>query len=677
MTKNRYTKLSLVAAFQCLFLAHANVLHSDETEPNAEEYSGFGKESISPEVIKKYAPGPVDQQQLTVIERALDVRVPNGGILSADGKKLFFNWKISGSKQVWSLDQPKGFPIQLSGGSTGTTLESVTPDGKWLILTRDQDGEETPGIYLQSTNGGAITVIQHTPKTKADPQHISADSNYLYWTANDIESSSYAIYRSELPKRSGQPIGKKELLLDTPGLWSILDSDDKRELFLLSKHTGSESNEVYVWSLSERKLIPLIGQNQHHHYKVRFSEKPDEYWVFTHQLSNYGKLYRLKNGKLTEWGPFASQAPKESEPQKFEVDSFALDYPRRRIYLTYNKRGYLETEVYDARTSKKLSLPKFLKNQDQAVYESSTRDGHFTIWNIESSQTPRTSWVQDWKKNTLTQWIVPSAPEVVLSKFAKATLEYYPARDQTPIPMFVRRPPQCLTSDKPCPVIVHFHGGPLSQSKPSFSPEIQLWLDRGFIHVDPNVRGSKGYGKIWSNADNEEKRLNVITDIEDCAIFIKSQWKKSGVSPKIGVFGGSYGGYSTLMAMTYFAGAYDAGIASVAIGNLQTFLKNTAAYRRKLRASEYGDPDTDQEFLKKLSPVTYLDKVKGPIMIIHGVNDPRVPVGEAVQFHEALQARKFSSELLLFANEGHGISKRKNRAIELGHMIRFFEKFLF
>jgi len=243
--------------------------------------------------------------------------------------------------------------------------------------------------------------------------------------------------------------------------------------------------------------------------------------------------------------------------------------------------------------------------------------------------------------------------------------------------MFVRRPPQCEGADAPvCPVLVHFHGGPEAQSRPGFSPLWQMFVDAGFIVVDPNVRGSDGYGRDWLDADNGFKRLDVITDIEDASKYIRSAWAKNGVVPKVGVFGGSYGGYSTLIAMTMFAGAYDAGASAVGMANLLTFLQNTAPYRRQLRITEYGDPEKDRIALLKLSPTTYIDRLKAPLLISQGASDPRVPVGEAVQMYEAAKAKGAKVELMIFADEGHGTAKRENQALEWGHILRFFQQHL-
>jgi dipeptidyl aminopeptidase/acylaminoacyl peptidase len=225
-------------------------------------------------------------------------------------------------------------------------------------------------------------------------------------------------------------------------------------------------------------------------------------------------------------------------------------------------------------------------------------------------------------------------------------------------------------------VVIHFHGGPEAQSVAGFHVFAQMFVDEGMIFVEPNVRGSDGYGKTWFHSDDGPKRLNVISDIQDAALFIKQKWAVGGRAPKVGIMGWSYGGYSTLMGMTMFGGTYDAGVALVGMSNLLTFLNNTAPYRRALRTPEYGDPVTDKEALIKLSPVTYLDRVQSPLMIVQGANDPRVPVGEAIQIHQLLESRKIESSLIIFPDEGHGADKRANKVLELGHAVGFMKKHL-
>lgn len=618
-------------------------------------YSGYGPETTSKETLSKYAPEPLPASISNRIQNFLDIRSPGAGLLDPLGKRLFFSWKVTGVTQVWRLDKPLGFPIQMTGGEDSTNVFDISPDGKWLVLSRDINGQENPGIYLQSTQGGPLKLVQHKPKVQSQPSFFLDDSRWLYYRSNDIKPDSYAIYRYDIKNET------RELLLELEGHWGIADHLPNGTL-LLYKAKGSVWSEFYEWNPQTKAMTPVIGQNENEDYQVRYGAKPGEFIVSTPKFGEFRRLYSFKNAKFTSLSPVMN----------FDVDDFAIDQSRQHLIYTINEDGRLRLKALNARNYKAIKLPAF-KDADQVNPGYMTTNGQQMVISVMTAKEPRSSYSYDWKTQKLTKWVIPSAPEIDLNSFAVAKLEYYPARDGTQIPMFVRRPQNCK---EPCPVVVHFHGGPEGQSKPGFSVYAQMLVDAGFIFVEPNVRGSDGYGKTWFFADNGPRRLDVIADIEDCAKYIREHWAKNGVAPKIGVMGWSYGGYSTLMAMTRFAGAYDAGVAIVGISNLLTFLNNTAPYRRALRISEYGDPEKDKEALIALSPITYLDRVKAPLLIIQGANDPRVPVGEAIQIQEALQARKISSQLIIFPDEGHGSQKRSNQVLELGHLIQFFEKYL-
>ena len=358
------------------------------------------------------------------------------------------------------------------------------------------------------------------------------------------------------------------------------------------------------------------------------------------------------------------------------VAGLDLDNAKAKLYLSLNDRGYQRVRVHDARTLAELKLP-VPADAAAVTVGSVSRDGRFAVVGVDSGKAPRTSFVIDWQTGALTEWALATAPEVDVTKFAVARLESYTARDGTKIPMFVRYPAQCapeVATADPCPVVVEFHGGPEGQATPGFGGFPQLFVNAGFIFAEPNVRGSDGYGKAWLDADNGAKRLDVISDIDDAGKALRERFTRNGKAPKVAITGGSYGGYSVFMGMTMFGGTYDAGVSIVGISNLATFLKQTAAYRRALRISEYGDPEKDAEALKKLSPTTYLDRVKAPLLIIQGVDDPRVPAGEAIQIQEALEARGVASKLILLEGEGHGAAQRGGQVLMIGHMLRFLEE---
>lgn len=618
-------------------------------------YSGHGLESVSPEVLAKFAPNPLPSDVTRNIQALLDVRAPGTGRLSPDGKTLYFGWTITGVRHVFRIDGPQRFPVQMTAGEDSTTLFDITPDGKWLVLQRDRKGEENPGLYLQDAKGGPLVEIQHKAGVRTVAEFVTDDARWLYYRANDKKNNSYVIYRYDLKNK------QREVVLEEEGLWNVADFRPDGRL-LLAKSVGSNMAEIYELEPSAKTPKPLFGQGEREDYVVEYGAGDGEILVQTPKLGEYRRLYAWKAGKFTPISPEI----------KHDVHGFSIDHPKKRIVYMVNEAGYTRLHAVDAKTYKEIKLPK-LPEADHVVAGATTRNGQFTTIGLDVGTSPPVSYVLDWKTNKLVQWHLPSAPELDTKRVARATLESYPARDGTKIPMFVRRPASC---EKPCAVIVDFHGGPEGQSIAGWSARTQIFVDAGFVVVAPNVRGSDGYGKTWLHADDAAKRLDVITDIEDAAKYVRSHWAHGGKEPKVGVMGWSYGGYSTLVAMTMFAGAYDAGAEGVGFGNIVTFLENTAPYRRSLRISEYGDPVKDREALLKLSPVTYLDKIKAPLLLIQGANDPRVPVGEAVQFHDALSAKGVASKMVLFADEGHGPSKRENQVLSFGYMVQFFQEHL-
>ncbi|MEO8845820.1 MAG: prolyl oligopeptidase family serine peptidase [Kofleriaceae bacterium] len=619
--------------------------------PQPEAYSGLGADSVSAADIARFAPKPLEPTASRRIEAFLDVRGATGGFVTARGDRMFFTWKITGTAQVWRQDGPQKWPVQLTGGEDTTTVVGIAPNDAFVVVSRDVGGAENPGLYVLDPHGGPLRLIQHTPNVQTSLALISDDSKSIYYRANDRDPGSYAIYRFDVGS------GTKQLVFDRPGLWAVIDQ--RGDQWLMQKQLGEVQSEIHQWDLTKQTLTPILGQGEAENYEARFGAKPGQLIVRTDKLGEFARLYTFEGGKLAPIGAAIQH----------DVEAFAIDATRTRLYYNVNEEGYRRLVALDARTLRPIALPA-LPSASSVTLAGVTRNARFAQFALDGSIVLPTTYVYDWQTKRLVEWRSPASPEIDVTAFAKAELESYPARDGVEIPMFVRRPAKCVNAA--CPVIVEFHGGPEGQATPVFSPIEQAFVERGFVIVQPNVRGSSGYGKTWLHADDGPKRLDVITDIEDCAKHIRSTWRVT----KIGVSGGSYGGYSVLMAMTLFAGAYDAGVEQVGMSNLTTFLRNTAPYRRPLRISEYGDPVKDKAALEKLSPITYVDRIKAPLLIFGGVNDPRVPVGEPLQIHGAMEQRRIEGDLILFPDEGHGSSKRANIVLTIGHEIAFFEQHL-
>lgn len=640
-------------------LAMVGVLGMSVSMARASPYQGLGAESIDPAFVVKHAPPPVPPELANKIHRLLGKRTPGLGIPTEDGKRLVFSWNVTGVSQVWRVDGPRQFPLQLTGGEDHTTPVGLTPDGKIVLVSRDHNGEENPGLYYLSIEGGELTVIQHLPKVQTFYEFTSHDGRYIYFRANDRVSDSYAIYRFDRQTKA------KELVFDQPGIWSVQDFLPSGTL-LLGKETGSLTSEVFSFDPVIMKLAPLFGQGEKTEWKVRYGAHPGEYLVLTNKFGDFQRLYRYANKTFAPLTPDIA----------WDISDYRINEGRTKILYTVNEGGYTRFAALDARTFKPLAGPQSPPEADHVFNGNISRSGRFMMFGVNLPRALDKNYLYDWEKRTLTEWTIGSAPELDVSSFVPAKLEHFPMRDGSKIPVFVRRSPQCEKAL--CPVIVDFHGGPEGQAYPGLNPYAQMFVDAGFIFVQPNVRGSEGYGKKSMALDDGPKRLSVITDIADVSHYIRKNWKVNGVAPKIGITGGSYGGYVTFMAATYFAdeNVCDAAAAYVGIVDLVSFLHHTAPYRRPLRISEYGDPVKDLDVLKKLSPFTHVGKLKIPLFIAHGLNDPRVPIGEAKMMFEAAQAKGVPTELIIFPNGGHGGMNQADTAVNWAHTLRWFEKHL-
>ncbi len=243
--------------------------------------------------------------------------------------------------------------------------------------------------------------------------------------------------------------------------------------------------------------------------------------------------------------------------------------------------------------------------------------------------------------------------------------------DGEEVPLYLYRPP--ADSEQPPPVVVMVHGGPEAQATLMFNPRLQALVGRGLAVVVPNVRGSTGYGKRYAALDDTVKRLDSVADLA----AIHSWLAGEGLDAERAVlFGGSYGGYMVLAGCAFQPELWAAGVGLVAISNLVTFLENTSAYRRAHREREYGSLAEDREFLERASPMNKVDQIKAPLFLVHGENDPRVPVGEARQLAAALEARGVRCELVVYPDEGHGLGKLDNVIDAYVRVFRFLDEVL-
>jgi dipeptidyl aminopeptidase/acylaminoacyl peptidase len=262
-------------------------------------------------------------------------------------------------------------------------------------------------------------------------------------------------------------------------------------------------------------------------------------------------------------------------------------------------------------------------------------------------------------------------PGVDLAQLVRPELVEFKAHDGLELSGWLYRP---KGQSGPGPYVVSFHGGPEGQERPSLRSDYQALLAEGIGVFAPNVRGSFGFGKKYVNLDNGELRFNGIKDIKSCVDYLVN----AGVADprRIGITGGSYGGYMTLEGVTEFPDLFAAGVDLFGMVNFFTFFEHTEPWMAAISTIEYGDPKTQADLLRALSPLGKLDQIKAPLMVQHGANDTNVPVVEAEQVVDNLKRRGVPVEYILFPDEGHGWRKVPNRVRSTVALVEFFSKYL-
>jgi protease II len=361
---------------------------------------------------------------------------------------------------------------------------------------------------------------------------------------------------------------------------------------------------------------------------------------------------------------------------EWDIGNMTLSPTRDRIAYTVNVDGASELKMYDLQTgeTKHAPLPdnapgvvaqwdkrmSFSPHSRHVAFSltSAIRTSNIFTWNLDSNQVYE---------------ITRSSHASISPKtFVAPELIRYTSFDERRIPAWFYQPQR--ENNKLLPAIVYVHGGPESQFTAYFHFLLQYFLAHGYAVLAPNVRGSTGYGKAYSHLDDVEKRMDSVADLAHAAYWLREQPEIN--VEKLVVYGGSYGGFMVLAAMTHYPDLWAAGVDIVGISNLVTFLENTSLYRRSHREAEYGSLETDREFLESIAPIHHVDKIKAPLMIVHGANDPRVPVSEAQQLAEALKVRDVPVELIVLEDEGHGIVKFTNKKVVYPAVVEFLEKHL-
>jgi dipeptidyl aminopeptidase/acylaminoacyl peptidase len=347
-----------------------------------------------------------------------------------------------------------------------------------------------------------------------------------------------------------------------------------------------------------------------------------------------------------------------------------IDESGRTLLVTANEDGYGRLELRDPRTLE-LGAEVPLPGRGVVDHAVFSPDGARLAFSFSSPREPGDVWSYDIGSDTLAR--LTELPRAIRAdELAEPDLERFRSFDGESVPVFLWEP----EGEGPFPVVVMVHGGPEAQFRPgflpSFTPLTQHLVSRGYAVAAPNVRGSTGYGKRYEHLDDVRLRLDSVRDLAALHDWLDARPRID--ARRAVLYGRSYGGYMVLAGLAFQPERWAAGIEMVGISSFVTFLENTAPWRRAVREREYGSLERDRDFLAEASPITHVDRIRAPLFIQHGANDPRVPLGETRQIHQVLTEKGIRCDLVVHEDEGHAIGKLENRIEAFERAVKFLDE---
>ncbi len=573
------------------------------------------------------------------------------------------------SAQLFLLTDPKEKPIQLTRGRE-PVRDAIfeAKRGSYILFARDRGGDEATQIYRldprtleekQITPNGELHAIG--PWNSARDKLIITASPLDRTTVNGArrEQSSLTVYAMN----PLQPEARFRLASLQGAGWSVLKWLDRENRLILSE-TQNDGRSI-AWSLDL-----ATGQRRKIDDGLAFDdEQAGDRFVHRRTVDDdYVKLARtdLRTGER-EW-----------ITRKFphDVDTWSVSKSNGRLAVLLNVNGLAQLKLF-AEDLTQLAVPTLPPGLITSV--AWHRNGRDLALAIESADSPGEVFSIDVDTQQVLRWTQHASVADVDRPFAEASPIAWKSFDGMTITGLVHKPPRSLPRPPAAkfPVIINVHGGPVAQSRPGFRGRMNFWInERGVAMIYPNIRGSSGFGKKFRDADNGFKRESAVRDIGALLDWISTQPDLD--ASRVAIMGGSYGGYVALAAGITYGDRISAVYSSVGISHFVNFLENTETYRRDLRRSEYGDErDTaTRRYLELISPLTHADKLRTPLLVSHGKNDPRVNYSEAEQIVKKVRATGTPVWYLLAEDEGHGFAKRDNQDYQFATATLFFDRYL-
>lgn len=579
-------------------------------------------------------------------------------------REVLISTRFADAAQLHAVAMPAGdrrqltfYPDRINGGWYQPTR------GDFLVFSKDVGGNEFYQLYRLDLATGDVTLLTDGKSRNDTPLWNRAGDRLAYVSTRRNGTDTDLYVMDPRDPRTDRLLAQLE-----GGGWEPLDWSPDGSRMVVMEYISI--NESYLWLVNatngQRTLITPKGGGEKVSYgSARFSGDGKGLYVTSDQGSEF-QLLRYADLGSAQFKPLSGHIP-------WDVESFEVSHDGAAIAFVTNEGGISKLHLLDTRSAKERPAPSLPVGViGTLLWHHNNRDLGMTMM---SARAPADTFSLDVVSGQLTRWTESETGGMNTSTLSEPELVKWPSTEGAQISGFLYKPPQRFTGKRP--VIVNIHGGPEAQSRPGFIGRNNYFLDElGVAIIYPNVRGSSGFGKTFVKADDGVNRHRSYQDLGALLDWIKTRPDLD--SDRILVTGGSYGGHMTLVAATQYNDRIRASVAVAAISSLVSNLEHTESYRRDLRRAEYGDERDPKirQYMNELSPMALVQNITKPMFVIHGENDPRVPVSEAHQIVDAARANKVPVWLLLGKNEGHGFARKSNLDFQFYSTIQFVRQYL-
>jgi dipeptidyl aminopeptidase/acylaminoacyl peptidase len=604
------------------------------------------------------ATGPQRPSKQYTIEQFMASTRVAGASFSADESKILFSSNETGIFNVWALPVSGGAATPLTRSTSDTTFAvSYFPHDGRFLYTRDQAGNELNHLYVMETDGKERDL---TPgeKLKATFAGWNRAGDAFYVLTNERDVRHFDLYRYD-----AKTYARKRIYEDTTGYQFSEISDDGRWLALQKTNTTSDS-DIYLWN-AEAKEMKLISKHEGTADFEPATFDVDSKWLYflTNDGSEFARVrrYELATGKS-----------EDVEKADWDVAWTFFSHNGKYRVSGVNEDGRTVLKVWEGKSGRLVPLPPFPPGEIGSVRVS--RSETKLAFQLDGDRGPNNLYVYEIGAKLPRRLTDTLSKAIDSEDLVGGQVVRFRSFDGTEVPNIFYKPYQAAPEAK-APALIWVHGGPGGQTRRQYSPGIQYLVNHGYVVLGINNRGSSGYGKSFYTADDGKHGREPLWD---CVAAKKYLQTLSYVDPeKIGIIGGSYGGYMVLAALAFQPEQFDVGVDIFGVSNWIRTLESMPKWWEAQRVALYkeiGDPEKDKDFLRETSPVFHAEKIRRPLIVIQGANDPRVIKPESDDIVAAVKKNGVPVEYVVFDDEGHGFTKRKNEIVAWGAIRKFLDE---